>query len=165
LETDDRSQFSSGDIELDRFFVRYAGQNQFRHHLGTSYVAVDASQTIVGYNTVTVSELSPALIAGAATRKLRLPTYPVPVLRLARLAVDGRARKLGVGAQLMRSVFAIAVQLANDAGCVGVVVDAKSQAVAYYRRLGFMELAVVSGELGARPVPCMMFLEIGQLLA
>ncbi len=176
-ETDDRSEFRSGDLELGRFFALYAGQNQFRHHLGTSYVAVDAKQTIVGYATVTVSEVSPTLVAGVASRKVRLPyheanqrtlgsgiKYPLPVLRLARLAVDERARNLGVGAQLMRSVFTLAVQLANDVGCVGVVVDAKAQAVAYYQRLGFVKLDVVAGELGVRPVPCMMFLEIGQLL-
>ncbi len=32
--SDDRSGFACGDIELDRFFQRYAGQNQFRHHIG-----------------------------------------------------------------------------------------------------------------------------------
>ncbi|MEI6544642.1 MAG: hypothetical protein WCL60_14070 [Methylococcales bacterium] len=35
---DNRSGFCCGNIELDRFFQRYAGQNQFRHHIGTSYV-------------------------------------------------------------------------------------------------------------------------------
>ncbi|MES9879568.1 MAG: hypothetical protein ABW185_01650 [Sedimenticola sp.] len=38
----DRSGFRSGNIELDRFFQRYAGQNQFRHHIGTTYVAIQA---------------------------------------------------------------------------------------------------------------------------
>lgn len=39
-EGDDRSQFQSGDSDLDRFFQKFAGQNQFRHYLGVSYVAV-----------------------------------------------------------------------------------------------------------------------------
>lgn len=33
-QEDDRSQFRSGQPDLDRFFARYAGQNQFRHHIG-----------------------------------------------------------------------------------------------------------------------------------
>jgi hypothetical protein len=37
-----RTAFRSGDPDLDRFLVKYAGQNQFRHHIGTSYVAVEA---------------------------------------------------------------------------------------------------------------------------
>lgn len=38
--SDDRSGFRSGQVDLDRFFVRFAGQNQFRHHVGTTYVGV-----------------------------------------------------------------------------------------------------------------------------
>lgn len=49
---DDRSQFRSGNVELDRFFLRYAGQNQFRHHIGTTYVAVDEGSGILGFATV-----------------------------------------------------------------------------------------------------------------
>lgn len=33
---DDRSSFLSGDVELDRFFRKYAGQNQFRLHFGVT---------------------------------------------------------------------------------------------------------------------------------
>ena len=46
--SDDRSRFRSGQVDLDRFFLRFAGQNQFRHHLGTTYVAVDEDDLIVG---------------------------------------------------------------------------------------------------------------------
>ncbi len=38
-KTDSRSDFRSGDPELDLFFRRYAGQNQFKHHIGTTVVA------------------------------------------------------------------------------------------------------------------------------
>ena len=38
---DDRESFQSGDSARDLFFPRYAGQNQFRHHIGVTYVAVE----------------------------------------------------------------------------------------------------------------------------
>ncbi|MBP6735439.1 MAG: hypothetical protein KA142_12280 [Chromatiaceae bacterium] len=38
---DDRDRFSSGHPDLDRFFHRFAGQNQFRHHVGVTYIAVE----------------------------------------------------------------------------------------------------------------------------
>ena len=38
-EDDQRSEFCSGNDSLDRFFREFAGQNQFRHHLGVTYVA------------------------------------------------------------------------------------------------------------------------------
>jgi len=30
---DERERFRSGNEDLDRFFYRFAGQNQFRHHV------------------------------------------------------------------------------------------------------------------------------------
>jgi GNAT superfamily N-acetyltransferase len=155
-------KFCSGNIELDRFFLRYAGQNQFRHHIGTTYVAIDDEDgAIAGFATVTASEFTTTSLP--ATKRKRLPQYPVPVLRLARLAVDERAQGGGVGSTLLRSVFFLAQQMAVDYGCVGVVVDAKPEAVAFYEKLGFIPLEVRAGELGDRPVPLPMFLEIGAL--
>ena len=49
--SDDRSHFRSGNIDLDRFFQRYAGQNQFRHHIGTTWVAVRGG-SLLGFATV-----------------------------------------------------------------------------------------------------------------
>lgn len=158
---DDRSKFRSGNVELDRFFVRYAGQNQFRHHIGTTYIAIDDDGAISGFATVTASELATSNLP--ATKRKRLPQYPLPVLRLARLAVDESAQGRGVGSTLLRAVFILAQQMASEYGCVGIVVDAKPEAVAFYDKLGFIELAVRAGQLGDRPEPLPMFLEIGAI--
>jgi GNAT superfamily N-acetyltransferase len=159
--TDDRSTFRSGNPDLDRFFSRYAGQNQFRHHIGTTYVAVDARGAIAGFATVSASTLTAAMLTLAARK--RLPAYPLPVLRLARLAVDSQATGQGVGQLLLRAVFGLASRMASDVGCVGVVVDAKPESVTFYEKLGFLPLAPLAGELGDRPAPLPMFLELGQL--
>jgi len=158
---DDRTAFRSGNVELDRFFLRYAGQNQFRHHLGTTYVAVDAEGTIAGFATVTASEIIPEAMAPGGQK--RLPRYPPPVLRLARLAVGERAKGTGVGTLLLRSVLMLAKRMADDFGCVGVLVDAKPEAVAFYEKLGFVMLETVAGQLGDRPQPAPMFLELGRV--
>lgn len=158
---DDRSTFHSGNADLDRFFALYAAQNQFRHHIGTTYVAVDDDGVIVGFATVAAAELVADKMPSA--RRKRLPKYPLPALRLARLAVDERAHGKGVGTMLLRAVLILARQLADDIGCVGVVVDAKPEAVAFYARLGFLELEMVAGELGDRPQPLPMFLELGRI--
>ena len=159
--TDDREAFESGDVDLDRFFRRFAGQNQFRHHIGTTYVAVGDDGIIAGFATVTASEIASEKFSVA--RRRRMPGYPLPVLRLARLAVDRRARGRGTGGLLLRAVFALARRMADDVGCVGVVVDAKPQAVAFYGKLGFLPLEATAGELGDRPLPLPMFIELGQL--
>lgn len=159
--SDDRSKFRCGQVDLDRFFVRYAGQNQFRHHVGTTYVAVDEGNLIVGFATVSASQIEVENLP--ATKIKHLPNYPLPVLRLARLAIQEQSQGTGVGSILLRAVFALAHQMARDYGCVGVLVDAKPDAVDYYERFGFFELSTLRGELGERPAPAIMFLELGAI--
>lgn len=157
---DERSGFRSGNVELNRFFLRFAGQNQFRHHIGTTYVAIHRA-TIAGFATVVASELTVAALPLAKRRKL--PAYPLPVLRLARLGVDERCQGRGVGNELLRAVFLLAHRMAGHVGCVGVVVDAKREALTFYEKLGFLVLGVEAGHLGDRPEPSPMFLELGAI--
>ena len=159
---DDRSGFRSGNIDLDRFFQRYAGQNQFRHHIGTTYVAVQGDQ-IVGFTTVSSGELAAETVAKALRR--RLPTYPLPILRLARLAVDKRFQGHGIGRLLLRAMLELALEMRDRVGCIGVVVDAKLEAVDFFIGMGFRKMQLVSGSLGDRPEPIAMFLSIGEIAA
>jgi GNAT superfamily N-acetyltransferase len=157
---DDRSGFRSGNIDLDRFFQKFAGQNQFLHHIGTTYVAVDG-EGILGFVTVSPSEIDVGRIP--AVRRKRLPAYPMPVLRLARLAVDERAQDRGLDRILLKAVFRLAKVLSQEYRCVGVVVDAKPEAITFYQRYGFIEFPGLSGHLGDRPQPQPMFLELGAI--
>jgi len=50
-------------------------------------------------------------------------------------------------------------------GCIGVVVDAKPDAVTFYTSLGFKPIDLISGALGDRPEPVAMFLPIGRITA
>lgn len=157
---DDRSSFKSGNIDLDRFFRRFAGQNQFRHHIGATYIAVEGEH-ILGFATVAAGNIEIEDLP--KTRKRKLPHYPLPVLRLARLAVEQSAQGRGVGKLLLRAVFQISRDMAEAVGCVGVVVDAKPDAVAFYERYGFASFEVVEGALGSRPEPLPMFLPLGSI--
>lgn len=156
-EGDDRTAFRSGDADLDRFFHRFAGQNQFRHHLGVTYVAVQ-DRSVLGYATVAAAHIEIEDLPPATRRKL--PRYPLPVLRLARLAVDQSAHGQGVGLQLLRFVLRLARQMADEYGCVGVLVDAKPEAEAFYAKYGFVAVDAVEGRSDARPVPTPMFLSM-----
>lgn len=155
--TDDRSGFCSGDPDLDRFFIRYAGQNQFRHHIGTTYVAVE-NGTIKGFATVSASTIEVDDLSSKG--KKRFPQYPLPVLRLARLAVSEPDRNRGIGPTLLRSVFYLAREMSEKVGCIGVVVDAKPDAVGFYTRYGFEKLEVLQGTLADRPEPLPMFIPL-----
>ena len=157
LPGDDTSRFRCGDPEYDLFLQRYAAKNQDRLFVGTTYAALDGTR-VVGYVTVAVGQLDRDDLPEAD--RGGLPGYPLPVLRLARLAVDETVQGQGLGGRLTAYAFAIALQVRAAAGCVGVVVDALPSRVGFDSALGFAELELSSGHSAARPRPVAMFLTI-----
>ncbi len=155
---DERGQFRSGTPALDYFFQQFAGQNQFRHHIGTTYIAIENGR-ILGYATVSPAHLECAQLA--EVERKRLPNYPLPILRLARLATHEDAQGQGIGKALLRHVCLLATRMSADFGCVGLLVDAKPEAVGYYAIFGFLRLEPVTGEAPMQAVP--MFLAINKL--
>jgi GNAT superfamily N-acetyltransferase len=93
----------------------------------------------------------------------RLPSYPLPILRLARLAVSKRHQGRGIAKLLLRAVFGVAHLQAENVGCVGVVVDAKEDALAFYLPYGFEPVEVARGALETHPEPVLLFLELGAI--
>jgi GNAT superfamily N-acetyltransferase len=152
---DDRSTFSCGHPDLDRFFQHYAAQNQFKLHLAVTYVAASDGR-ILGFATVAVSSLERDRLPSAPLRR-RLPGYPLPVLRLARLGVHARVQGSGVGRALLRHVLGLALDQRGRLGCVGVVADAKPDAIAFYERYGFVPLeGIREGALHGDPSPMVL---------
>lgn len=157
---DDRRSFRSGNEDLDRFFRKYASLNQFAHHLGVTYVAVEQNR-ILGFATV-----APATIQGEdfpSTRVRKLPHYPLPCLRLARLAVQQEAQGKGIGTGLLRFVFSLALEMSVQVGCIGVLVDAKPSAVSYYAEFGFEAYDATFGQSEERPEPAVLFLPLDKI--
>ena len=157
---DDRAGFSCGEPALDRFFQHFAGQNQFKLHLAVTYVAVIEAR-ILGFATVAASSVERKQVPPSSVRR-RLPNYPLPVLRLARLGVDTRAQGLGVGRALLGHVLGLALDQRDRLGCVGVVTDAK--AIGFYERYGFTPLEGVR-EGALHGAPTLMFLAMSAITA
>lgn len=160
--SDERSRFRSGDPDLDRFLEKFAGQNQFRHYVGVTYVAIDEDR-VLGFATVAPGHVEIEGLPNA--ERGRLPRYPLPVLRLARLAVDRPVQGQGLGGRLLCFVLQLAGRMADDYGCVGVVVDAQPGAVEFYARNGFVPVDATLGASEARPQPKPMFLAMRAIKA
>ncbi|CAN0336078.1 unnamed protein product [Phaeothamnion confervicola] len=92
-----------------------------------------------------------------------MPPYPLPVLRLARLAVDERARGRGLGSKLLRYCIELAETMMDNLGCVGLLVDSKIQAIGFYEGLGFHKLKMLEGFSPQRPIPTAMFLPLSSV--
>lgn len=139
---DDRSEFSCGDPDYDDYLRKYAGQNHFKHHVGKTLVVVD-DERVVGYATFTIGDLEIDELPTSVSAGL--PRYPMPVLRLARLAVDSRYQGVGLGRMLVADVLVLAMRLRSEYGCVAVTVDALKTRRDFYERLGFEPCETIIG--------------------
>lgn len=129
-----RARFDCGDPQLNDFLIHLAGQHQ-RRGLSKTYVALATGGTEpLGFVTLSVGQVA----AQFMPTHLKLPRYPIPVLRIARLAVTLKEQGKGIGQDLLAFSLRLAMAFSAKVGLFAVVVDAKHDAAAtFYRRLGF----------------------------
>ena len=138
-KTHDRKSFDCGTTELNNFLQDSARQNQQRDLVRTHVDCDDADpKRIRGYYTLVAGgihydEADPALARGASSR------YDIPIILLARLAVDRQFQGGGIGTALMQDACRRTVDMAGHAGIRALVVDARNNAVRdWYRRFDFV---------------------------
>ena len=126
--------FTCGQRELDRFLVRHALRAQ-QANSSQTYVAVSADE-IVGFYTIVAGE---ARHADAPERVVKgMPRHPIPLLVLARLAVQSSWQRRGIGAALLLDALGRTLQVADVIGVRALAVHAKDdQAISFYRHFGF----------------------------
>ena len=158
--SDDPHRFASGSLMLDRFLIDYAWSNQDSLGIGVTYVA-PVENDVGGYITVAAASLQRDI---APPPDLRIyPRYPLPVLKIGRLAVDARIQGQGIGHALLTHSLAVAWAMRETVGCIGVCVDALPTAVPYYEHLGFIPQMQLEGLSGSRPRPTPMYLSLNQM--
>src|SRR4051794_23005090 len=90
----ERAEFTCGRSLLDNFLRTLVSQYEKRR-LGRTYVLVRSGEKrVLGYYTLASSAVSFENLPAEATRKL--PRHPVPVILLARLAVDQSVQGQGL---------------------------------------------------------------------
>ena len=133
----DRRTFSCGVEALDLYLRRFARQHSDAN-ISRTYVAVNGS-TVRGFYSLAMS--------GIRRNKLpekyqtRFPNFPIPVARLARLAVDLSHQRLGLGDLQLSDALQRCLQISASMGMLGVIVDAKDEkARTWYERYEFERL-------------------------
>lgn len=134
-----RGAFACGKPPLDDFIRRLVGQYQKRN-LGRTYVAVQPGEKrVCGYYTLASGAVAFENRPDPSARKL--PKHPVPVVLLARLAVDQAVRRQGLGEALLLDALRRCLDLAEKLGIHAVEVDAIDQeARAFHGKYGFVPL-------------------------
>ena len=137
----DRNAFTCGVSALDDYLRRRAGQHQ-RNGIATTHVLIDDVEParILGYCSLSAAQLHLHELR-EADRK-RLPAYPVPAIRLGRLAVSQAAQGRGYGQLLLGHAVNLALTVRQTMGVRVLVVDAKDmQVAAFYEYFGFRRTA------------------------
>jgi GNAT superfamily N-acetyltransferase len=136
----DRRHFACGEPALDDYLARHARQNQ-ETGISRTFVAVgsEVPERILGYYSLAVGAIDKANLPTTAAK--RFPNFPIPVVRLARLAVDQRAQGQGLGDYLLMDALHRSSLAAQDVGIVAVIIDAKHErAKTFYSRYEFDSL-------------------------
>jgi GNAT superfamily N-acetyltransferase len=159
----DLGSFDCGAPALNDYLQKYARQNHDRN-ISKTFVAMEkagagsqlepaqpkrasrfdtsaqAGRKIFGFYTLVASEIDAKTIP--TTHSKHLPRYPVPAVRIGRLAVDKHSQGQGIGEELLWDALGKANHLSNEVGVYAVVVDAKDEkAVHFYHKYGFVPLS------------------------
>lgn len=126
--------FDCGDDALNRYLIRFALNNQSAGSAQT-YVAA-ADKRVIGYYSLAVGAVAHS--SAPARMAKGLARHPVPVMLLARLAIDNAVKGTGLGAAMLRDALARTVQAADIAGIRALIVHAKDDhARRFYEHFNF----------------------------
>ncbi|HUX18215.1 MAG TPA: hypothetical protein VMV63_03390 [Acidithiobacillus sp.] len=133
-----RSTFRCGETELDQWLDRYALQQQNKG-LSRTFVLFneDRPDILAGFYSLTADALSPDTFPEDFAR--RYPgQYPIPAIRLVRLARHTEFKGQDIGGYLLVSALICSVTASRQIGVAVIVVDAKNaSAKSFYEKYGF----------------------------
>ena len=139
-EFDEVENFDCGDEPLNNYLKHHAWTNQEKVSIGGTYVAVDESapRIVLGYFTLATSSVPRDRLPRKYVRGL--PPYDLPLILLARLAVDKRFSGKGLGPALLSEALKITLRVADEVGCRCIITDAYPDKAGWYARYGFLPL-------------------------
>jgi GNAT superfamily N-acetyltransferase len=159
-ERDEVESFDCGDDALNGYLKRHAWTNQAKSSIGVTYAAADdaAPRAMLGYFTLAMARARRDVFPKKYVRGL--PPYDLPLILLARLAVDRRFAAKGLGHALISEAFRISLAAAAEIGSRCMVTDAYRDRVGWYARYGFVPI-----EGSADGGPQRMFLDMRTMRA
>lgn len=128
--------FACGEASLDDWLKRRALTNQLSGASRT-FVVTDPQGRVYGYYAMAAGAVSH--LAATSSVRRNMPD-PVPVMVLARLAVDHRAQGIQLGAALLQDAVRRAVNVSQNAGVRALLVHAlHDRAKQFYEHYGFQQ--------------------------
>lgn len=127
-------EFECGEPVLDEWLRRRALSNQLSGGSRT-FVVVDQDKRVCGYYAMAAGAIAHQMATSSVRRNM---PDPIPVMVLARLAVDKRAQGMYLGASLLQDAVNRAVAVSHNAGVRALLVHAlHDRAKQFYEHYGF----------------------------
>ena len=127
-------EFACGESVLDDWLKRRARANQYTGASRT-FVVADENHCVLGYYAMAAGAVAHPIATGNVRRNM---PDPIPVMVLARLAVDGRAQGIKLGAALLKDAVQRAAMISENAGVRALLVHAlHERAKRFYEYYGF----------------------------
>lgn len=132
----DVAGFDCGNHALNQFLQRFALVNQKANSSQTYVSCGQGTENVAGFYSLAVGSIEPEAATGRLSKGLA--RHPVPVMILARLAVDRRYQCTGLGRALLKDALLRTAQAAELAGIRAILVHAKdNEARNWYLNWGF----------------------------
>ncbi len=126
--------FSCGEPALDEWLERRAMANQ-ASGASRTFVVADQDNRVYGYYAMAAGAIAHRLATGGVRRNM---PDPVPVMVLARPAVDTRAQGLELGGAMLQDAVQRAVVVSQNVGVRALLVHAlHDRAKQFYEHYGF----------------------------
>ena len=126
--------FNSGEPSLDDWLKKRALANQ-ASGASRTFVVVNQHLRVCGYYAMAAGAVAHESATSSVRRNM---PDPVPVMMLARLAVDSQAQGIKLGAALLQDAVNRAVAVSYNAGVRALLVHAlHERAKLFYERYGF----------------------------
>jgi GNAT superfamily N-acetyltransferase len=131
----DVSGFDCGEASLNNWLRQRALKNETSGATRT-YVVCSEDGEVAGYYSLAVGSIEHQFAPGNITRNM---PQPIPVMLLARLAVDRRYAGQNIGTGMVRDALLRTLQAADIAGIRALLVHALNErAATFYRERGFV---------------------------
>lgn len=131
------TDFVSGKEDLDLWLRKRAWKSQQNNNARVYVVTPENDNQVIGYYAIAMGSVSRE--SSISNLKRNSPD-PIPMVVLARLAVDQRFHNAGIGAGLLKDCVKRAVHAMNVVGGAGILVHAADDdAKRFYTKFGFRE--------------------------
>jgi len=132
----DVSGFESASSELNGFLKEDALKNQ-EELISKTYLCCRSNQ-LVGYVTFTTDIIRKKDVQEEEQIEIQYKEYPA--IKIARLAVDKKYERRGVGRFLILAAVGKALKISDEVGCRFITVESKRDSIEFYEKSGGFKL-------------------------